>query len=100
MHGQLSDLEAAFRTATRNVDKVSFTITAIPGTREELLSILALARTAGRQSGTELRRIELPFPTPAYFGDSFHDIPVVDTRDADVVRLFFAREPAELDAAA
>jgi hypothetical protein len=38
--------------------------------------------------------------TAQSFGRTFHDVAVSDAQGADVLRLFFARENAEFDAAA
>jgi hypothetical protein len=100
MSASLSELRRVFETATANVDKVSFTITAVPTTPEDLIAMLTLAHAAGRHSGAALRRIELPTSTAQSFGRTFHEVTVSDAKGADVMRLFFARANAELDAAA
>jgi hypothetical protein len=100
MSASLSELRRVFETATANIDKVSFTITALPTTPEDLIAMLSVARAVGRHSGAALRRVELPARTARSFGSSFHDVAISDAQDADVLRLFFAREGAELDSAA
>jgi hypothetical protein len=100
MTASVDEFRRVFETATANVDMVSFTITAVPACREELKSILSVARAAGHRSGAALRRIELPAHTLRSFGTSFHDVSVADAEGADVLRLFFARDEAKLDLAA
>lgn len=100
MGASLSELRRVFETATANVDRVSFTITAVPAAPADLIAMLSLARAAGQRSGAALRRVELPARTAQCFGRSFHDVAVSDAEGGDVLRLFFARENAELDAAA
>jgi hypothetical protein len=100
MSTSLSELRRVFEAATANIDKVSFTITAVPETREDLVAVLAVARAAGQRSGAALRRIELPMHATQSFGGNFGDIPVTDAAGSDVLRLFFEREAAKLDAAA
>jgi hypothetical protein len=100
MSVSLSELRRVFETATANVDKVSFTITAVPAPPEDLMAMLTLAHAAGHHSGAALRRIELPTRTAQSFGRTFHEVVVSDAEDVDVLRLFFARENVELDAAA
>jgi hypothetical protein len=100
MSASLNELRRVFETATANVDKVSFTITAVPATPEDLIAMLTLAYAAGRHSGAALRRIELPTSTAQSFGRTFHEAAVSDAEGADVLRLFFARENTEFDAAA
>ena len=100
MSASLSELRRVFETATANVDKVSFTITALPVTADDLVAMLTIARAAGHHSGAALRRIELPTRTAQSFGGDFFDVEVTDAQAADVLRLFFARDDAELDAAA
>jgi hypothetical protein len=100
MSASLSELRRVFETATANIDKVSLTITAVPTTPDDLLAVLSIARAAGRRSGAALRRIELPSITAQSFGNKFHDVAVGEADGADVLRLFFARENADLEAAA
>ena len=100
MSASLSELRRVFETATANVDNVSFTITTIPACADDLMAMLSVARAAGHRSGAALRRIELPRTTAQSFGNNFHDVAVSDAEGADVLRLFFARENAEFDAAA
>jgi hypothetical protein len=99
MSASLSELRRVFETATANVEKVSFTITALPVEPEDLLAILNAARAAGHRSGAALRRIELPARTAQSF-KNFHDVRVSDAEGTDVLRLFFERESAELEVAA
>jgi hypothetical protein len=96
----LSELRRVFETATANVDKVSFTITAVPTSPEELLAMLTIARAAGGGSGAALRRVELPRIAAQSFGKTFQDVPVGEAEGADVLRLFFARETRDVVAAA
>ena len=100
MSASLSELRRVFETATANVDRVSFTITAVPTTPADLITMLSIARAAGHRSGAALRRVELPMMTAQSFGRTFHDVAVSDAQGADVLRLFFARKNAEFDAAA
>jgi hypothetical protein len=100
MSASLSELRRVFETATANVEKVSFTITALPVEPEDLLAILNAARAAGHRSGAALRRIELPARTAQAFGKNFHDVTLSDAEGTDVLRLFFERESAELEVAA
>jgi hypothetical protein len=50
MSVSLSELRRVFETATANVDKVSFTITAVPAPPEDLMAMLTLAHAAGHHS--------------------------------------------------
>jgi hypothetical protein len=100
MSASLSELRRVFETATANVDKVSFTITAVPANAEDLVAMLNMARAAGDLSGAALRRIELPRPAAQSFSNDFRDVQVSEAKAADVLRLFFARDDAELEAAA
>lgn len=100
MTGSLSELRRAFETATANVDKVSFTITTVPVDWDELDAILSIARAAGHLSGAALRRIEVPTQALQRLERAFSEIAVLDTDGADVLRLFFERDPVELDEAA
>jgi hypothetical protein len=100
MSASLSELRRVFEAATANVDNVSFTITALPAEREDLLAMLTIARAAGHRSGAALRRIELPARTAQVFGKNFHDVRASDAEGTDVLRLFFERESAELEVAA
>lgn len=100
MSASLSELRRVFETATANVDQVSFTITALPINAEDLVAMLKMARAAGHLSGAALRRIELPTRAASSFGSDFHDVEVAAAETADVLRLFFAREDAELESAA
>jgi hypothetical protein len=100
MSASLNELRRVFETATANVDKVSFTITAVPASADDLVAMLTIARGAGHHSGAALRRIELPTRTAQSVGKTFHDVAVSDAEGADVLRLFFARDNAELDTAA
>jgi hypothetical protein len=100
MTASLSELRRVFETATANVDKVSFTITTVPADAADLVAMLTVARAAGHHSGAALRRVELPTTTAQTFGKNFHDVAVSDAEGADVLRLFFARESAKIDAAA
>ncbi|MBV8849088.1 MAG: hypothetical protein JOZ16_05830 [Methylobacteriaceae bacterium] len=96
----MSELRRVFEAATTNVDKVSFTITALPAAVEDLVAMLTAARAAGHNSGAALRRVELPARTAQSFGTNFHDVAVSHAEGVDVLRLFFSRENVELDAAA
>jgi hypothetical protein len=100
MSASMSELRRVFETATADVDRVSFTITAVPATPADLIAMLSIARAAGHRSGAALRRVELPARTAQSVGRTFHDVAVSDAEGADVLRLFFARDNAELDAAA
>ncbi|MBV9396299.1 MAG: hypothetical protein JOZ84_18055 [Methylobacteriaceae bacterium] len=100
MSASLSDLRRVFETATANVDKVSFTITALPATAEHLIAMLSAARAAGRSSGAALRRIELPRIAAQSFGKNFHEVAVGEADGADVLRLFFARDTSSFQATA
>jgi hypothetical protein len=53
------------------------------------------ATVRARRCGASNCRRERP-----NFGRTFHDVAASDAEGADVLRLFFARENAELDAAA
>jgi hypothetical protein len=48
MSASLSELRRVFETATANIDKVSFTITTVPTTPEDLLAVLTIARARRR----------------------------------------------------
>jgi hypothetical protein len=100
MSASLNELRRVFETATANVDKVSFTITAVPASPDDLMAMLTVAHAAGNHSGAALRRIELPTRTAHSVGKPFHGVAVSDAEGADVLRLFFARDNTELDAAA
>jgi hypothetical protein len=100
MSASLNELRRVFETATANVDKVSFTITAVPASADDLIAMLTVARAAGNHSGAALRRIELPTRTAQCVAKAFHDVAVSEAQGADVLRLFFARDNTELDAAA
>ena len=100
MSASLSELRRVFEAATANVDKVSFTITALPAEPDDLRAMLATARAAGHRSGAALRRIELPARMARTFSMNFHDVEVSEAEGTDVLRLFFERESAELNVAA
>ena len=78
----------------------TFTITTVPADAADLVAMLTVARAAGHHSGAALRRVELPTTTAQSFGKNFHDVAVSDAEGADVLRLFFARESAKIEAAA
>jgi hypothetical protein len=96
----LKELRRVFEAATTNVDKVSFTITSLPESHEDLTAVLAVARAAGHRSGAVLRRVELSARGLQVVGGSFHEIPVTDAGSGDVLRLFFERDNIDLEEAA
>ncbi|HZY12119.1 MAG TPA: hypothetical protein VFE89_05080, partial [Beijerinckiaceae bacterium] len=74
-------------------------IPAVPLAAEDILAMLPVARASGHRSGAALRRVELPTRMTHSFGKNFHNLAVSGAEGTDVLRLFFARENAELHAA-
>jgi hypothetical protein len=74
--------------------KVSFTITAVLTSPEDVRAVLTIAGAAGRGSGAALRRVELPRIAAQSFGKTFPDLAVREAEGADVLRLFSTRETA------
>jgi len=74
-------------------------ISAVPLAAEDILAMLAVARASGHRSGAALRRVELPTRMTHSFGKNFHNVAVSSAEGTDVLKLFFARENAELHAA-
>jgi hypothetical protein len=85
----MPEFEQMLHAVLPSLGKTSLTLTELPRSEDDLVSLLERAVVSGRLSKTHLTEIHLPMQMYPDMEATFAHVPIVDSGDADVVRLFF-----------
>jgi hypothetical protein len=85
----MPEFEQMLHAVLPSLGKTSLTLTEFPRREDDLVSLLERAVVSGRLSKTHLTEIHLPMQLYPDMEATFAHVPIVDSGDADVVRLFF-----------
>ena len=81
-------------------DQVTLTVAAAPERHEELLNILDRAMACGLRHKSRLYEIHVPFVRFPLMDSKFWHVPVEDSGDPEILRLFFASSNGSADSVA
>ncbi len=85
-----SQCEQMFDRAFPLANQTMLTVTAAPERQDELLDLLDRAMARGLRHNSRLYEIHVPFERFPLMDSKFWHIPVEDSGDPQVLRLFFA----------
>ncbi|HEV2574387.1 hypothetical protein [Methylocella sp. CPCC 101449] len=85
----IPEFEQMLHAVLPSTGKTSLTLTEVPRHEGELLVLLEKAVLSGERANTPLTEIHLSKEFYPDMDGEFGDIPVVDSGDADIIRLFF-----------
>jgi len=95
-----SQCEQMFDRAFPLTNQTTLTVAAAPETPEELLNLLDLALAHSLHHKSRLYEIHVPFERFPLMGSKFWHIPVEDSGNPQILRLFFAPPPGAADSVA
>jgi len=94
-----SQCEQMFDRAFPLANQTMLTVAAAPDRQEELLDILDRAVASGLRHKSRLCEIHLPFERFPLMDSKFWHIPIEDSGDPQILRLFFAPSEGAADEA-